>query len=81
MTERIRCQLLTSVQVGCQGFARNAERFRIFENEPWYSRGLRQMSVDKFLVFYIPNAEDETVTVIRIMYGRRDIDKQLKKNN
>lgn len=31
--------------------------------------------------FYIPKAEDATVTVIRIMYGGRDIDKQLKKFN
>lgn len=57
------------------------ERFRAFEKEPWYGRGLRQMPVDNFIVFYIPNAEDETVTVIRVMYGGRDIDKQLKKIN
>ena len=57
------------------------ERFRAFEKEPWYSRGLRQMPVDNFIIFYIPNVEDETVTVIRVMYGGRDIDKQLKKVN
>lgn len=57
------------------------ERFRVFEKEPCYSRGLRQMPVDNFSVFYIPNSEDETVTVIRVMYGGRDIVKQLKKPN
>lgn len=58
------------------------ERFRVFEKEPWYSRGLRHMPLDNFIVFYISNAEDETVTVIRVMYGgKRDIDKQLKKIN
>lgn len=57
------------------------ERFKVFEKEPWYSRGLRQMPVDNFIVFYILNAEDETVTVIRVMYGGRDIDKQLKNIN
>lgn len=57
------------------------ERFRVFEKEPWYSRGLRQMPVDNFIIFYILNAEDQIVNVIRVMYGGRDIDKQLKKIN
>ena len=54
------------------------ERFRIFAKEPWYSRGLRQMPIDNFIVFYIPKTEDNTVNVIRIMYGGRDIDEQFK---
>ena len=36
------------------------------------------MSVDNYLVFYIPQNEEKAVTVIRVMYGRRDIDAQLK---
>lgn len=57
------------------------QRFRLFEKEPWHSRGLCQMPVDYFIVFYIPNDEDKTVTVIRVMYGGRDTDDQLKKTN
>ena len=41
-------------------------------------RNLRIMPVDNYLVFYIPRSEEKTVTVIRVMYGRRDIDAQLK---
>ena len=37
------------------------------------------MPVDNFVVLYIPKEEDETVTIIRVMYGGRDIDVQLKK--
>ena len=37
------------------------------------------MPVDNYLVFYIPQTEEKTVTVIRVMYGRRDIDAQLKR--
>jgi hypothetical protein len=33
--------------------------------------GLRQMLIGNFIVFYIPKAEDEIVTVIRVMYGQR----------
>jgi toxin ParE1/3/4 len=54
------------------------KRFRLFEKEPWHSRGLRQLPVDNFIVLYIPEIEDGIVTVIRVMYGGRDIDKQLK---
>lgn len=56
-------------------------RFRLFEKEPWHSRGLCQMSVDNFIVFYIPKIEDKTVTVIRVLYSGMDIDKQFKKTN
>ena len=53
------------------------ERFRLYENEPWFTRGLRIMPVDNYLVFYIPDKKTQTVTVIRVMYGGRDTDKQL----
>ena len=52
-------------------------RYPVYQKEPWYSRGLRVMSVDNYLVFYIPNAATQTVTVIRVMYGGRDIASQL----
>ena len=45
------------------------ERFRSYEKEPWHSRNLH--------IFYVPDDKDQTVTVIRIMYSRRDIDSQL----
>ena len=54
------------------------ERFRVYDKEPWRSRNLRIMPVDHYLVFYIPNREEETVTVIRLIYGGRDIDRQLE---
>ncbi|MGD7024025.1 type II toxin-antitoxin system RelE/ParE family toxin [Rossellomorea vietnamensis] len=54
-------------------------RFHSFEAEPWHSRGLCQMPVDNFSVFYIPRKKDKTVTIIRVMYGGRNIDEQLKK--
>ena len=72
---------LDTIQKGILSLDEMPERFRVFEKEPWYSRGLRQMPVDNFIVFYIPRAEDEIVTVIRVMYGGRDIDKQLKNIN
>lgn len=54
------------------------ERFRAFDDPTWRKRNLRIMPVDNYLVFYIPTHDDSTVTVLRIMYGGRDIDSQLR---
>ena len=35
--------------------------------------------VDNYLVFYIPDAKSQTVTVIRVMYVGRDVDKELRR--
>ena len=52
-------------------------RYPAYLEEPWHSRGLRVMSVDNYLVFYISDAVTQTVSVIRVMYGGRDIGFQL----
>lgn len=56
---------------------RMPKRFRKYEKEPWYGRGLRIMPVDHYCVFYIPNEEKAVVTIIRVMYGGRDMETQL----
>ena len=52
-------------------------RHRLYEDEPWHSQGLRFFPVDNYLVFYLPSEAENTVTVVRIMYGGRDINRQL----
>ena len=52
-------------------------RNRLYEEESWHSRGLRFFPVDNYLVFYKTDDETEIVYVVRIMYGGRDVHKQL----
>lgn len=59
------------------GLADFPEKYKRYENEPWYSRGMRVMPVDNYLVFYILNKKQNTVTILRVMYGGRDIDNLL----
>ncbi len=54
------------------------ERFRRYEKEPWRSQGLRIVPVDNYLVVYIPEIEIQRVTVIRVLYGRRNVDEELR---
>ena len=55
-------------------------RHRLYDNEPWRSRGLRVLPVDNYIIFYLPDETKNTVTIIRVMYGGRDIEKQLNAN-
>ncbi|MFA9376097.1 MAG: type II toxin-antitoxin system RelE/ParE family toxin [Lachnotalea sp.] len=55
------------------------ERFHSYKKEQWESRGLRMMPVDNYCVLYILDIEQANVSIIRVMYGGRDIDSQLKK--
>lgn len=53
------------------------EKFRQYEREPWKSRNTRVVPVDNYAIFYIPDKTKKLVTVIRVMYSGRDVDKQL----
>lgn len=70
---------LDRLEQGIKSLDQMPERFRIYEKEPWRSRNLRIMPIYNYLVFYIPNHEKNIVTVIRVIYGGRDIDSQLNK--
>lgn len=55
-------------------------RYKLYEEEPWYSQELRYFSVDNYLVFYKVDDEIRKVYVVRIMYGGCDIRTQLSKS-
>lgn len=52
-------------------------RYPLYEEEPWYSEGIRLFPVGNYLVFYQPIESQNTVSIVRIMYGGRDIKKHL----
>ena len=53
------------------------ERYRKYEKEPWKSRGLHVLPVDNYVVLYISDIDKRVVTILRVMYAGRDIDKEL----
>jgi toxin ParE1/3/4 len=52
------------------------KKYRLVSFEPMRSCGMRQVSVDNFIVFYLTDDENKTVAVARVLYGKRDIKKQ-----
>ncbi|HPF21365.1 MAG TPA: type II toxin-antitoxin system RelE/ParE family toxin [Syntrophomonas sp.] len=53
-------------------------RYPLYAKEPLQSKGLRVLSVDNYLAFYLPVETKTTVAIIRIIYGGRDIEEQLR---
>lgn len=57
------------------------KRFVSYQREPWRTRGLRIMPADNYIVLYIPDDNTATVTILRVMYGGRDMDDELKRHS
>jgi toxin ParE1/3/4 len=66
------------IMVAVAGLNQMPLRHRLYDKEPWYSKGLRVLPIDNYLAFYLPVETHKTVAVIRIMYGGRSIEAQLR---
>ena len=54
------------------------ERNPVYKDEPWKSKGVRFTTARNYMIFYTVNTAAETVSISRIMYGGRDISRQLE---
>ena len=52
-------------------------RHRLCDYEPWRSRGWRFVPVNYYLIFYLPDESQNTVFIMRIIYGERDMEAHL----
>lgn len=55
------------------------ERFRKYEKRSWGKYVLHIMPVDNYVVLYTVDKRNRVVHVLRIMYGGRNIDVQIKR--
>ena len=68
---------LTHIENAVYSLEQMPERFRRYDKEPWRSRNLRVMPVDNYVVLYTVDNKNHIATVIRIMYGKRNLEKEL----
>ena len=61
-----------------RGLQSMPERNPLYKEEPWHSLGVRFIPVKNYIVFYTVNTDADTVSIARIMYGARDISRQLE---
>lgn len=52
-------------------------RHKIYDNEPWKSRGVHIMPVKKYLLFYVIDETNKAVNIFRVIYGSREIENVL----
>ena len=74
-------QLTARLRKSIRSLNQLPSRYPLVEWEPWNSRGLRKMPVEHFVVFYLVKPDPPQVTVIRILYGGRDIDQILSRTS
>lgn len=48
-----------------------------YGKEPWFSRGLRLVTVDHYNIYYLVDKERNSVSIMRILYGRRNMESVL----
>ena len=59
------------------GLRKVPKRYRLIEDEPWHSRGIRRMNAKNFAVFYYVYEEYAEVYVQNIIYQKRDLSRIL----
>ena len=57
------------------------ERNPLYRDEPWHSQGVRVLHVKNYLIFCTVDLGDDTVSIARIIYGGRDISRQLEETS
>ena len=61
-----------------RGLQSMPEKNPLYKEEPWHSQGVRFIPVKNYIVFYTVNTDTDTVSIARIMYGARDLSRQLE---
>lgn len=47
-------------------------RYAVIAEEPYTSMGVRKVCAENYLIFYIVNEKTKTVSIIRVLYNRRE---------
>ena len=55
------------------GLRKPPKRYRLIEDEPWHSRGIRRMNAKNFAVFFYVYEEYAEVYIQNIIYQKRDL--------
>lgn len=65
-------RLIGNINEAVMSLTEMPTRYATVADERLAAQGIRKLPVEKYIVFYVVSEQDGTVTVIRILYGRRD---------
>jgi toxin ParE1/3/4 len=70
---------LQDIKEQLASLGRNPKRYKLVNDKPWHSRGVRRMNTRNFAAFYTILEEDKTVYIQNVIYQKRDIPRILRK--
>lgn len=62
--------LVQKIKTSVMGLAELPFSHALVNDESLTGQGIRQTMVDNYMIFFLASEKDNTVTVIRILYGR-----------
>ncbi|UNC91734.1 type II toxin-antitoxin system RelE/ParE family toxin [Candidatus Contubernalis alkaliaceticus] len=65
-------KLVGKIKEAVMGLEKLPTRHALVADERLAAQGIRKLIVENYIAFYVISEVDEIVTVIRILYGRRD---------
>mgnify|MGYP005842077699 CR=1 FL=1 len=64
--------VVSKIAKGIKFLADMPLRNKLVDDDRLASKGIRKIMLDNYIVFYLATEESKTVTIIRILYSRRD---------
>ncbi|HOJ78201.1 MAG TPA: type II toxin-antitoxin system RelE/ParE family toxin [Bacillota bacterium] len=68
----IAIKLVEKIKNSVMSLAKFPYRYNLVANEQLATQGFRKIIIDSYIVFYIVSETKQTVTVVRILYSKRD---------
>lgn len=65
-------KFISKVKEAVMGLSEMPTRYPLVADERLAVQGIRKLIVDNYIVFYIVSEQDAIVTVVRILYDRRN---------
>jgi len=65
-------KLVGKIKEAVMSLAKLPARHSMVTDERLSAQGIRKLLVENYIVFYVTSERDGAVTVLRILYGRRD---------
>ena len=70
-------ELQDSFEEAINSLSTMPKRYKIINEEPWKSKGIRRFQVKSYYIYYIVSDSDISVKIISVIYVRRNQEKQL----
>ncbi|MBQ1195876.1 MAG: type II toxin-antitoxin system RelE/ParE family toxin [Clostridia bacterium] len=65
-------RLYTEIKSQICSLSEMPQRFAVVSEEPYSSMGMRKTSAGNYLIFYLVNEKEKTVSIVRVLYNRRE---------